>query len=193
VIVIDSFPFANRQFTTGSIFSADRIRGYSTGGKLLVRRALLASSIAIAAVLGTSGCNFTSPVASLDYYAPSDGAQADIGKLKARNLISLQDEQGNSGVVAAFANSGNEEITFAIKYTSADGTPGYREYTVGPYQVLNFGYQDTEPLDLNLGGTPGDVRTVLVYTDTQEASINIPVMDATLVEYADLVAKLGAN
>jgi hypothetical protein len=105
----------------------------------------------------------------------------------------LQDEQGNSGVVAAFANSGNEEITFAIKYTSADGTPGYREYTVGAYQVLNFGYQNTEPLDLNLGGTPGDVRTVLVYTDTQEASISVPVMDETLVEYADLVAKLGNN
>ena len=160
---------------------------------MLVRRALLASSIAIAAVLGTSGCNFTSPVSSLDYYAPSDGAQADIGKLKARNLISLQDEQGNSGVVGAFANSGSKEITFAIKYTSADGTPGYREYTVGGYQVINFGYQDTELLDLNLGGMPGDIRTVLVYTDTDEASINVPVMDATLVEYTDLVAKLGNN
>jgi hypothetical protein len=59
--------------------------------------------------------------------------------------------------------------------------------------VLNFGYQDTEPLDLNLGGLPGDVRTVLVYTDTDQASISVPVMDATLVEYADLVAKLGVN
>jgi hypothetical protein len=193
VIVIDSFPFANPQFTTCSFFSAGRIRGYSSGGKLLVRRALLASSIAIAAVLGTSGCNFTSPVSSLDYYAPSDGAQADIGNLKARNLISLQDEQGNSGVVGAFANSGSKEITFAIKYTSFDGTPGYREYTVGAYQVINFGYQNNEPLDLNLGGMPGDIRTVLVYTDTDEASINVPVMDATLVEYADLVAKLGKN
>lgn len=160
---------------------------------MLLRRALLASSIAIGAVLGTSGCNFISPVASLDYYAPSDGAQADIGKLKARNLISLQDKDGNSGLVAAFANSGSKEITFAIKYTTADGTPGYREYTVGAYKVLNFGYQDTKPLDLDLGGKPGDVRTVLVYTDTLEATINVPVMDATLVEYADLVSKLGKN
>jgi hypothetical protein len=193
VILIDSIPFANRQFTTCSFFSAGTIREYSSGGKLLVRRALLASSIAIAAVLGTSGCNFTSPVSSLDYYAPSDGAQADIGNLKARNLISLQDERGNSGVVGAFANSGSKELTFAIKYTSADGTPGYREYTVGAYQVINFGYQNTEPLDLSLGGMPGDIRTVLVYTDTDEASINVPVMDATLLEYADLVAKLGKN
>ncbi len=160
---------------------------------MLVRRALLASTIAVAAVLGTSGCNFTSHVASLDYYAPSDGAQADIGKLKARNLISLQDEVGNSGVVGAFANSGNQDITFAIKYTTADGTPGYREYTVGPYKVLNFGYQNTKPLDLNLGGLPGDIRTILVYTDSDEASISVPVMDATLAEYADLVEKLAQH
>ena len=160
---------------------------------MLVRRALLASIIATTAVIGTSGCNFTSPVSSLDYYAPSDGAQADIGKLKARNLISLQDKAGNSGLVGAFVNSGNADITFAIKYTTSDGAPGYREYTLAPYKVLNFGYQNTDALDLNLGGKPGDSRTVLVYTDTLEASIDVPVMDATLAEYADLVSKLAKN
>lgn len=161
---------------------------------MLVRRALLASSIAIALSLGTAGCNFISPVASLDYYAPSDGAQADIGQLKARNLISLQDADGNSGFVGAFANSGSKEITFAIKYEAKGfGETGYREFTVGAYEVLNFGYQDTDFLDLDLGGKPGDVRSILVYTDNDQASINVPVMDATLVEYADLVSKLGKN
>ena len=166
---------------------------HSSGGKLLVRRALLASSIAIALSFGTAGCNFISPVSSLDYYAPSDGAQADIGKLKARNLISLQDKDANSGFVGAFVNSGSTEITFAIKYTTSKGKTGYREFSVGAYDVLNFGYQDTNPLELDLGGKPGDVRTVLVYTDTDQASINVPVMDATLLEYADLVSKLGKN
>lgn len=160
---------------------------------MLVRRALLASSIAIALSFGTAGCNFISPVSSLDYYAPSDGAQADIGKLKARNLISLQDKDANSGFVGAFVNSGSTEITFAIKYTTSKGKTGYREFSVGAYDVLNFGYQDTNPLELDLGGKPGDVRTVLVYTDTDQASINVPVMDATLLEYADLVSKLGKN
>jgi len=160
---------------------------------LLVRRALLASAIAITAVLGTSGCNFISPVSSLDYYAPSDGSQADIGKLKVRNLISLQDKAGNEGFVGAFANSGSTAITFVIKFTTAKGETGYREFSVGAYDVLNFGYQDTKPLRLDLGGKPGDVRTVLVYTDTDQATINVPVMDATLAEYAALVSKLGKN
>ena len=132
-------------------------------------------------------------MSSLDYYAPSDGAQGDIGQLKARNLISLQDADGNSGFVGAFANSGSKEITFAIKYTTSVGKTGFREFTVAAYEVLNFGYQDTDFLDLDLGGKPGDIRTILVYTDTDQASINVPVMDATLVEYADLVAKLGKN
>jgi len=145
------------------------------------------------AVLGTSGCNFTSHVASLDYYAPSDGAQADIGKLKARNLISLQDKAGNSGFIGAFANSGDKEITFVIQYTKVDGTTDFREYNVAPYAVLNFGYQNTKPLDLHLGGLPGDSKNILVYTDTDQASINVPVLDATLTTYADLVAQLGTN
>lgn len=132
-------------------------------------------------------------MSSLDYYAPSDGAQADIGQLKARNLISLQDAEGNSGFVGAFANSGSKEITFAIKYTTSAGKTSFREFTVGAYQVLNFGYQDTDFLDLDLGGKPGDARSILVYTDTDQASINVPVMDATLVEYENLVSKLGKN
>lgn len=132
-------------------------------------------------------------MSSLDYYAPSDGAQGDVGQLKARNLISLQDADGNSGFVGAFANSGSKEITFAIKYTTPAGKTGFREFTVAAYEVLNFGYQDTDFLDLDLGGKPGDIRTILVYTDTDQASINVPVMDATLVEYENLVSKLGKN
>ena len=132
-------------------------------------------------------------MSSLDYYAPSDGAQGDIGQLKARNLISLQDADGNSGFVGAFANSASKEITFAIKYTTSAGKTGFREFTVAAYEVLNFGYQDTDFLDLDLGGKPGDIRTILVYTDTDQASINVPVMDSTLVEYENLVSKLGKN
>jgi hypothetical protein len=160
---------------------------------VLVRRALLATAISLAAVLGTSGCNFTSPVASLDYYAPSDGAQADIGRLKARNLIALKDPAGHAGLVGAFVNSGSTDITFALKYSLADGTDGYREFTVGAYKVLNFGYQNTKALDIDLGGLPGESRSVIVFTEETEARINVPVMDATLAEYKKLVDALSKN
>jgi len=160
---------------------------------LLIRRAILGSVIALTAVLTTTGCNFTSPVASFNYYAPSDGSQADIGRLKARNLIYFTDNQGHTGFYGAFANSGSSAITFAIKFKNAAGASQYREFSVGAYKVLNFGYQGTKPLKIDLAGKPGDLVNIVVYSETDESSINVPIMDATLPQYTDLVAGLGSN
>jgi hypothetical protein len=144
-------------------------------------------------VLTTAGCNFTSPVASFNYYAPSDGSQADIGRLKARNLIYFTDNQGHTGFYGAFANSGSAAITFAIKFKNAAGASQYREFSVGAYKVLNFVYQGTKPLKIDLAGKPGDMVNIVVYSETDESSINVPIMDATLPQYTDLVAGLGSN
>ncbi len=160
---------------------------------MLIRRAILGSVIAITAVITTTGCNFISPVASLNYYAPSDGSQADIGRLKARNLIYFTDNQGHTGFYGAFANSGSTAITFAIKFKNAAGASQYREFSVGAYKVLNFGYQGKKSLQIDLAGKPGDMVNVVVYSETDEASINVPIMDATLPQYKDLVAGLSSN
>ncbi len=160
---------------------------------MLIRRAILGSVIALTAVITTTGCNFISPVASLNYYAPSDGSQADIGRLKARNLIYFTDNQGHTGFYGAFANSGSTAITFAIKFKNAAGASQYREFSVGAYKVLNFGYQGKKSLQIDLAGKPGDMVNIVVYTETNESSINVPIMDATLPQYTDLVAGLGSN
>ena len=160
---------------------------------MLIRRAILGSVIALTAVLTTTGCNFTSPVASLDYYAPSDGSQTDIGRLKARNLIYFTDNQGHTGFFGAFANSGSTATTFAIKFKNATGKTEYREFNVGAYKVLNFGYQGTKPLQIDLAGKPGDMVNFVIYTETDESSVNVPIMDATLPQYTDLVAGLSSN
>jgi hypothetical protein len=160
---------------------------------LLIRRAILGSVIALTAALTTTGCNFISPVASLDYYAPSDGSQADIGRLKARNIIYFTDNNGHTGFFAAFANSGSTDIAFAIKFKNAKGVAEYREFSVGAYKVLNFGYQGTNPLKIDLAGKPGDMVNISVYTETDVSSINLPILDATLPQYTDLVAGLSSN
>ncbi len=160
---------------------------------MLIRRAILGSVIALTAVITTTGCNFISPVASLNYYAPSDGSQADIGRLKARNLIYFTDNQGHTGFYGAFANSGSTAITFAIKFKNAAGASQYREFSVGAYKVLNFGYQGKKSLQIDLAGKPGDMVNIVVYTETNESSINVPIMGATLPQYTDLVAGLGSN
>ena len=54
-------------------------------------RKIAAVTLAAGVMLGTAGCNMITHVASNDVYAPSDGAQATAGDVKARNFLLLED------------------------------------------------------------------------------------------------------
>lgn len=167
--------------------------GVSPGGKLLIRRALTATVIAGLTVFGTTACNMTSPVASLEMYAPSDGAQADLGNVKARNLIYFVDGEGHYGFFGAFANSGSNTETFNIGFTTTSGERFFQQYTVAGFDVVNLGYQNQKPLKVQLPVAAGDIVEVLLQSDSGSTRINVPVLDGTLPEYRDLVASLKNN
>lgn len=160
---------------------------------MLVRRALLVTAIASMTVFGTTACNMLSPVASLKTYAPSDGAQGNLGSIKARNLIYFTDNAGNAGLFGAFANSGNEDAQFAIGYYNSNGKLTYRAFKVSAHQVLNFGYQGKNALDIDLVGKPGDIVSIYLAAEEEPVSINVPIMDATLPEYQNAVDSLSGN
>ena len=160
---------------------------------MLIRRALLITTIASMTVLGTAGCNLMAPVTSLKTYAPSDGAQGDLGSIHARNLIYFTDNAGNSGLFGAFANSSNEDAQFALGFYNKAGKLNFRAFTVKAHQVLNFGYQGKNPLKINLTGKPGDIVSVYLAAEELPVTINVPVMDATLPEYQEAVDSLSGN
>ncbi|MFM8927234.1 MAG: hypothetical protein ACKOFA_03420 [Rhodoluna sp.] len=160
---------------------------------MLIRRALIATVIASLTVLGTTACNMTSPVASLEMYAPSDGSQADLGNLKARNLLYFVDDQGNYGFFGAFANSGKDEITFNLGFTTASGEKVFRQYVAQGYSVVNIGYQNEPPLKVELPVKAGDIVEIVLQSNDGTDYINVPVLDGTLPEYRDLVASLSTN
>lgn len=177
---------------------------------MLIRRTIVAATIGITILLGTTACNLTSPVASLDYYAPSDGAQVDLGALKARNVLYLVVDDNHSAIVGSFANSSSEEITFALKFRTKSGTDSYREFTVGGYKVKSFGFENQPALRTNLevqsavpadklAATPsligGSSVSVLIYTNTDQAELNIPVItqSANIKTYDDLFARIAKN
>lgn len=158
-----------------------------------IRRVVAATLLAVVTALGTSGCNLTSPVASLEMYAPSDGAQADLGNVKARNLIYFVDNKGNSGFFGAFVNSGSVAETFNLGFTTASGEKEFFQYNVAGFDVKNLGYQNQKPLKVDLTGKAGDIVEVLLQSDSGSVRINVPVLDDTLPEYKDLVASLSEN
>lgn len=175
-----------------------------------IRRTIVATTIALTTLLGTTACNLTSPVASMDYYAPSDGAQVDLGALKARNVMYLVVDDAHSALVGSFANSSSEPITFALKFTTKSGADSYREYTVAGFKVKSFGFENQPLLKTNLkvessidpnklAATPsligGSSVPILIYTNTDQAELNIPVItqSSNIVTYDELFARLAKN
>lgn len=175
-----------------------------------IRRTIIATTIAIASLFATTACNLTSPVASLDYYAPSDGAQVDLGPLKARNLMYLVVDETHRALVGSFANSSPDEISFALKFLTANGEETYRQFTVGGYKVKSFGYENQLPLGVNLKiesaidpvkvkATPtlvgGSNVQILLYTNTDQQEINVPVITKTenVTTYDDLFSRIAKN
>jgi hypothetical protein len=180
------------------------------GGKVLIRRTIIATTIATLTLLGTTACNLTSPVASMDYYAPSDGAQADLDALKARNLMYLVVDETHSALVGSFANSSADEITFAVKFTTKSGQSSYRQYTVAGYKVKSFGFENQPVLDADIDipytksskeevtyadQVGGSSVSILVYTNNDQAEINVPVMTQTenVRTYDQLFQRIAKN
>jgi hypothetical protein len=152
-------------------------------------------AVASSLLLGTAGCTFMNPIASRIDYAPSDGTQVNLDTVDARNFIYLSDGNGHAALFGSLVNRGLESSSVKLQYTDAaskETKDAY--YTLLPAQKLDFGYNGTSALNFNLGGEPGQTVTVWVSADSKTGkSMNVPVLDGTLAEYAELVKQIGGK
>lgn len=158
-------------------------------------RKIATLAIAASLMLGTTGCTFVSPIASRIEYAPSDGSQVTLKHVDARNFIYLSDGAGNYGLFGSLVNRDLTSTSVKLQYT--DGTSGEKKeafFTLLPSQKLDFGYNGSSALDFDLGGKPGAVVTVFVVADGEAGqAMDVPVLDGTLPEYAELYKGIGAT
>ena len=158
-------------------------------------RKIATVAIAASLMLGTTGCTFVSPIASRIVYAPSDGSQVTLKHVDARNFIYLSDGEGKFGLFGSLVNRDLTSTSVKLQYT--DATSGEKKeafFTLLPSQKLDFGYNGASALDFDLGGKPGALVTVFVVADGEAGqAMNVPVLDGTLPEYAELYKGLGAT
>mgnify|MGYP000701062295 CR=1 FL=1 len=150
-----------------------------------------AVAIAASMLVGTTGCTFTSPIASKIDYAPADGSQADLETIKVRNFVYL-----TNGTVSALAgsivNPGLETKTLKISYTDAALNEAKDvTFTVNPGQKLDLGYNGGQALAINLGGKAGDIVTIKVTEGSSSVDLNVPVLDDTFDFYKPIIDSLG--
>lgn len=141
---------------------------------------------ALAAVL-LSGCSaFSEQTTGLDY-APSDGVQGELDQVGVRNAFVVASGAGSPGtLVGSLVNNGDEDVTVTLT-SEVPGLSGDIEVPAG--QVVMLGPDGDETVETpQVGTVPGRHLLLAFSTDGGTAlELDVPVLDGTLPEYADLV------
>lgn len=150
---------------------------------------LLALAGVTAAALVLAGCSATNPITTQDEYAASDGVRVTVGEIRGDNLLVLSDGDGGPGVLhGGIANDGSEDERVTLTFEGSE--PTTVDVPAGGVVLLD-GTDEDGRVDVRLAAVdtiPGGVVTLTFGTDTWGAStIDVPVLDGTLPEYAGLV------
>jgi hypothetical protein len=146
------------------------------------RPVAVGAAAVLAAVL--SGCSATNPITTEVAYSASDGVRASLGDLTAENLLLVAAAADSPGALqGALSNRGDEALT--VEIATGSSTERIR---VASGETLLLGGTEGEDVVLETPGAPGATTEMTLTTDDAgTVAVQVPVLDGTLPEYADLV------
>jgi hypothetical protein len=154
----------------------------------LLNRKFAAVAIAAAVALGTTGCTFTSPVASRKIYDPSDGVNATVGKVMVRDFMYLTNAAGQGALFGSIVNQDVDAVATTVSIHAADSSSTAAiPVSVGAGEKLDLGYNGGQAIPLGINVKAGTIEVVHVTVGSDQVSLNVPVLDGTLSQYAPLV------
>jgi hypothetical protein len=163
-------------------------------------RARIAASVVLAAglVLGTAGCTFMTPVATMNAYDPSDGISANVGDVQLRNVFVVSPHGTDANLVGALINSGTSDLTVQLQYTahkSGNSGPVTDSVDLPAGAVISFGSPGVPQLVFrSAGAKPGALMTIFVqYGDVSGKKIQVPVLVGDQSYYKGLAPSPAAS
>jgi hypothetical protein len=151
----------------------------------------LVASVALAAALlvGASGCTLYAVQGTQVQYQPSDGAAANIGDLKLRNIIGLSDNGDDISLLLSVINSGDESASLIFQYDDANGEKVSITVEVPADSTLHIGSGgEAEAILREAGATVGGLIPVYVQYGTLPGKVvQVPILDGQTAAYADLL------
>lgn len=159
----------------------------------MIIRKFAAAAIAAGLMFTASACSFNPNPESLQSYAPSDGAGADIDLgsgqgVKLRNFVYLTN--GTEGaLIGVIANSGTQPQTVSINYTPAGEASQSESITVPALTTYSFGFNGNPASQITLAGKPGDLAELSfgAGNNSEWVKMSIPVLDSTFEYYSEIV------
>lgn len=150
---------------------------------MLKTRIAPALALAAAVAIGTTGCGFIVPQATLYEYAPSDGIDVDLPDVLVRNLLVLAGDD-SANIVFTGVNNGDESTRVSIQFVEDGSQIGSKSFSIDA-GLTPFGVDSPELLNAEL--MPGSMVTAFIESGGTEIEREVPVLDGTLDEYAELV------
>ena len=153
---------------------------------MFARRAA-ALSIAVALMLGTSGCTFFATQATLIEYAPSDGVQGTVGDVRVLNLLGITEDGTNVSLLGNFVNNSTDDVKVKLQYETADGKKTTVTIGVAAGTTVHTGGDGDEQLVLrDVDAKLGGLYTIYLQYGTHEGlALEVPILEPRF-EYSEL-------
>lgn len=166
-----------------------RTRRTPPAGARRHRTRAIGLALAALAVTGLSGCSATNPLQTAQGYSAADGVGTTLGDVRAVNLLVVTAAQGEPGVlIGGLANDGTETAKVTLTVAGTEST-----VRVPAGGVVTFGGDAGETFAIDtVDAAPGALTSVTIATGSAGSDqLDVPVLDGTLPEYADLVPAAG--
>jgi hypothetical protein len=142
--------------------------------------AIAAAAIGVG-LLSVTGCGFVNAQQTTHQYSASDGIKADLGPLQLRNILIVASGENEPGrVIGAVFNQSSSDATLTV--SGANGAQTEIPVKANGETFLN----DTADAAIlsTAGVIPGGLVPITIRSGSDSATVNVPVLDGTLPEYA---------
>jgi hypothetical protein len=139
-------------------------------------------------VLGTAGCTFVTPVATMNHYDPSDGVSANVGDVQVRNIFVVSSKGVNGNLVGAFINTSDSAKRVVLEYQAKGGVAEHEVFVLKAGQIRSLGNPGVKQIVLEKTGVkPGALLDLFIQTGTSTGKkIKVPVLDGSQSAYSTL-------
>ncbi|NCT91933.1 hypothetical protein GXB85_13355 [Cellulomonas sp. APG4] len=154
-----------------------------------LRRAVVVP-LALATAAGLSACSATNPITTTTTYAASDGVRVELDDVRLGNVIVLSSAEGAPGVVVGqITNDGDEDVRVTLGVDGALAEPVAVD--ARGTALLSPDGGDEVTLDAVPVAPGAYVELQIAVDGGATTTAQVPVLDGTLPEYADLVPDAG--
>jgi hypothetical protein len=139
--------------------------------------------------LGLTACTGTYQVTTNPPYSVTDGLNTTIGPVTAVNLLVVSAAKGDPGALTgAFTNSSDRAVTLSLALADQSGGASVE---IGAGQTVYVGAGTDRGVTATFDAVPAAPGQVVGLTlsspATGSSTVQVPVLDGTLPEYATLV------